>query len=110
MASTRLTDQQLAFFETFGMYGYLQKLRSESMRDIGAPLAPFNAFLFLLGLETLSLRMERHVQNALGVARFLQDNGLIIVSVVAGVFVIGLAIYLLFKKGRAAVQQGKDAQ
>ncbi len=64
----------LAFFETFGMYGFLQKLRSESMRDIGAPLAPFNAFLFLLGLETLSLRMERHVQNALGVARFLAEH------------------------------------
>ncbi len=64
----------LRFFETFGMYGYLQKLRSESMRDIGAPLSPFNAFLFLLGLETLSLRMERHVQNALGVAQFLEGH------------------------------------
>jgi O-acetylhomoserine (thiol)-lyase len=64
----------LAFFETFGMYGYLQKLRSESMRDIGAPLSPFNAFLFLLGLETLPLRMERHVQNALGVAEFLEKH------------------------------------
>jgi O-acetylhomoserine (thiol)-lyase len=64
----------LAFFETFGMYGYLQKLRSESMRDIGAPLSPFNAFLFLLGLETLPLRMDRHVQNALGVANFLNGH------------------------------------
>ena len=64
----------LAFYETFGMYGYLQKLRSESMRDIGAPLSPFNAFLFLLGLETLTLRMDRHVQNALGVAQFLEKH------------------------------------
>jgi O-acetylhomoserine (thiol)-lyase len=64
----------LAFFETFGLYGYLQKLRSESMRDIGAPLSPFNAFLFLLGLETLPLRMDRHVQNALGVAEFLERH------------------------------------
>ena len=64
----------LAFYETFGMYGYLQKLRSESMRDIGAPLAPFNAFLFLLGLETLPLRMDRHVQNALGVAEYLSQH------------------------------------
>src|SRR5437773_7343088 len=64
----------LMFFETFGMYGFLQKLRSESMRDIGAPLSPFNAFLFLLGLETLSLRMERHVQNALGVAQHLERH------------------------------------
>src|ERR671917_2661479 len=58
----------LAFHETFGMYGYLMKLRAESLRDLGAAMSPFNAFLFLLGLETLPLRMERHVQNALGVA------------------------------------------
>jgi O-acetylhomoserine (thiol)-lyase len=64
----------LMFYETFGMYGFLQKLRSESMRDLGAPLSPFNAFTFLLGLETLPLRMERHVQNTLGVARFLEGH------------------------------------
>jgi O-acetylhomoserine (thiol)-lyase len=61
----------LAFHETFGTYGYLQKLRSETLRDLGAALSPFNAFLFLLGVETLPLRMERHVANALGVAQFL---------------------------------------
>ena len=54
----------LAFHETFGMYGYLMKLRAESLRDLGACMSPFNAFLFLLGLETLPLRMERHVENA----------------------------------------------
>jgi O-acetylhomoserine (thiol)-lyase len=64
----------LEFYATFGHYGYLQKLRSESMRDLGAPLSPFNAFLFLMGLETLSLRMDRHVENALGVARFLKEH------------------------------------
>ena len=64
----------LAFHETFGMYGYLMKLRSESLRDLGGCMSPFNAFLFLLGLETLPLRMERHVQNALGVARFLEQH------------------------------------
>jgi O-acetylhomoserine (thiol)-lyase len=64
----------LAFHDTFGMYGYLMKLRSESLRDLGGCLSPFNAFLFLLGLETLPLRMERHVQNALGVARFLEQH------------------------------------
>src|SRR6266496_395803 len=67
----------LAFHETFGMYGYLQKLRSESLRDLGGCLSPFNAFLFLLGLETLPLRMERHVQNALAVAQYLADRPLI---------------------------------
>lgn len=64
----------LAFHETFGVYGYLQKLRSESLRDLGACLSPFNAFLFLLGLETLPLRMDRHVQNAMGIARFLAGH------------------------------------
>jgi len=64
----------LAFHETFGMYGYLMKLRAESLRDLGGAMSPFNAFLFLLGLETLSLRMERHVHNAVGVARFLERH------------------------------------
>jgi O-acetylhomoserine (thiol)-lyase len=64
----------LAFHETFGMYGYLTKLRAESLRDLGAAMSPFNAFLFLLGLETLPLRMERHTDNALGVATFLQSH------------------------------------
>jgi O-acetylhomoserine (thiol)-lyase len=67
----------LAFHDTFGMYGYLMKLRSESLRDLGACMSPFNAFLFLLGLETLPLRMERHVENALGVARFLQQHPMV---------------------------------
>ncbi|GAC1696423.1 MAG: hypothetical protein NVS9B6_03460 [Candidatus Limnocylindrales bacterium] len=64
----------LAFHETFGMYGYLMKLRAESLRDLGAALSPFNAFLFLLGLETLPLRMKRHVDNALAVAQFLEGH------------------------------------
>ena len=62
----------LAFHETFGVYGYLMKLRAESLRDLGAALSPFNAFLFLLGLETLPLRMARHVENALAVASWLE--------------------------------------
>jgi O-acetylhomoserine (thiol)-lyase len=64
----------LAFHDTFGMYGYLMKLRAESLRDLGACMSPFNAFMFLLGLETLPLRMDRHVENALGVARFLEQH------------------------------------
>jgi len=75
----------LAFHDTFGMYGYLMKLRAESLRDLGACMSPFNAFLFLQGLETLPLRMERHVQNALGVARFLSQH-----PAVAGVRYAGL--------------------
>ena len=61
----------LSFHETFGTYGYLMKLRAETLRDLGAAMSPFNAFLFLQGLETLSLRMERHVDNALAVANHL---------------------------------------
>jgi O-acetylhomoserine (thiol)-lyase len=62
----------LQFHETFGTYGYLMKLRAETLRDLGAAMSPFNAFLFLQGLETLSLRMARHVENALVVARYLE--------------------------------------
>jgi O-acetylhomoserine (thiol)-lyase len=61
----------LRFHETFGTYGYLMKLRAETLRDLGASMSPFNAFLFLQGLETLSLRMDRHVANARAVAEFL---------------------------------------
>jgi O-acetylhomoserine (thiol)-lyase len=66
----------LQFHETFGTYGYLMKLRAETLRDLGAAMSPFNAFLFLQGLETLSLRMERHVTNALEVASFLEGSPL----------------------------------
>jgi O-acetylhomoserine (thiol)-lyase len=66
----------LRFHETFGTYGYLMKLRAETLRDLGAAMSPFNAFLFLQGLETLSLRMERHVTNALAVASFLSSHSL----------------------------------
>src|SRR5262249_5220134 len=66
----------LQFHETFGMYGYLRKLRAETLRDLGPALSPFNAFLFLQGLETPSLRMERHVANARAVAEFLSAHPL----------------------------------
>ncbi len=64
----------LEFHETFGTYGYLMKLRAETLRDLGAAMSPFNAFLFLQGLETLSLRMERHVENATTVAQYLESH------------------------------------
>jgi O-acetylhomoserine (thiol)-lyase len=66
----------LQFHETFGMYGYLMKLRAETLRDLGGCMSPFNAFLFLQGLETLSLRMARHVGNALQIANFLRAHEL----------------------------------
>ena len=67
----------LQFHETFGTYGYLMKLRAETLRDLGAAMSPFNAFLFLQGLETLSLRMERHVSNAVAVSTFLESHPLV---------------------------------
>jgi O-acetylhomoserine (thiol)-lyase len=66
----------LQFHETFGVYGYLMKLRAETLRDLGGCLSPFNAFLFLQGLETLSLRMARHVENAGVIARYLESHEL----------------------------------
>jgi O-acetylhomoserine (thiol)-lyase len=64
----------LRFWENFREYGYLTKARTELLRDIGASLSPFNSFLLLLGLETLPLRMQRHVENARTVAEFLQAH------------------------------------
>jgi O-acetylhomoserine (thiol)-lyase len=66
----------LQFHETFGTYGYVMKLRAETLRDLGAAMSPFNAFLFLQGLETLSLRMARHVDNAVAVAEYLEGHAL----------------------------------
>ncbi|MBX7131079.1 MAG: O-acetylhomoserine aminocarboxypropyltransferase/cysteine synthase [Fimbriimonadaceae bacterium] len=67
----------LRFFDTFGHYGFLMKLRVETVRDTGACISPTNAFMLLQGLETLSVRMERHVRNALEVATFLESHPLV---------------------------------
>lgn len=56
---------------------YITKVRAQLLRDIGACMSPFNGFLILQGLETLSLRMSRHVENSLEIAKFLQDHPLI---------------------------------
>ena len=66
--------QDLRFWENFREYAYLMKARTELMRDVGAALSPFSSFLLLIGLETLSLRMERHVANARAVAEFLESD------------------------------------
>jgi O-acetylhomoserine (thiol)-lyase len=64
----------LSWWGNFGEYGFLTRLRSEQLRDIGATMTPFNAFLFLIGLETLALRMPVHVANARVVADFLESH------------------------------------
>ncbi|MGZ5101782.1 MAG: O-acetylhomoserine aminocarboxypropyltransferase/cysteine synthase family protein, partial [Usitatibacter sp.] len=62
------------FYETFGDFGFTMKARMEVLRVFGPAISPFNSWLLLQGLETLPVRMERHVANAMGVARFLRDH------------------------------------
>ncbi len=64
----------LNFNETFGDFGFTMKARAVALRDFGPAMAPLNAFLTITGIETLPLRMERHVANALEVARFLEGH------------------------------------
>ncbi|MBV8336865.1 MAG: O-acetylhomoserine aminocarboxypropyltransferase [Alphaproteobacteria bacterium] len=74
-----LTDPEpayhgLKFYENFGDFAFTTKARAVAWRDFGPTLSPMNAFLTLTGIETLHLRMERHVANALRVAEFLADH------------------------------------
>lgn len=64
----------VVFSEACGNLAYILKLRTTLMRDQGATISPFNSFLLLQGLETLSLRVERHVENALKVVDFLKNH------------------------------------
>ncbi len=64
----------LKFAETFGNLSFIIRARVIGLRDYGAAMSPFNAWTFLQGLETLTLRMERHSENALAVAKFLEKH------------------------------------
>src|SRR5580698_8939213 len=64
----------LSYAEAFGPLAFILKARVQGLRDTGAALSPFNAFLLLQGIETLHLRLERHSQNALAVARHLEQH------------------------------------
>ena len=64
----------MKFWEEFGPTAFVMKVRSEAMRDLGAALSPQNAFLILQGVETLSLRMERHVSNTLALRDWLTEQ------------------------------------
>lgn len=64
----------IVFAEACGKLAYILKIRTTLMRDQGATISPFNSFLLLQGLETLSLRVERHVENALKVVEFLKNH------------------------------------
>lgn len=64
----------LRYVENFGEYAFCTRLRSEQLRDTGASMSPFNAFQILQGIETLPLRMDRHVDNAATVAAHLAEH------------------------------------
>lgn len=64
----------ISFTEALGAAAYIVKIRVTLMRDTGSTISPFNSFLFLQGLETLSLRVERHVENALKVVEYLNNH------------------------------------
>lgn len=67
----------IVYTKALGPLAYIVKARVTLLRDIGAATTPFNSFLFLQGLETLHLRMERHVENSLKVAQFLEKHELV---------------------------------
>ena len=67
----------VVFQEALGQLSYILTCRTHWLRDLGGTLSPFNAFLFLQGLETLPVRMERHVANALAVAQYLEKHPLV---------------------------------
>jgi O-acetylhomoserine (thiol)-lyase len=67
----------IKYWEALGNFSYIIKMRLTLLRDMGAPLSPFNSFLFLQGLETLHVRMPRHVENAQKIAEWLEKNPLV---------------------------------
>jgi O-acetylhomoserine (thiol)-lyase len=67
----------VVYTKDFGELAYIIKARVQLLRDLGPALSPFNSFLFLQGLETLHLRMERHSQNAMAVAKHLESHPLV---------------------------------
>lgn len=64
----------LVYTEAFGNAAFIAKARAGLLRDIGATMSPFNAFLINLGCETLAVRMQRHSENALAVAKYLSQH------------------------------------
>ena len=67
----------LIYTEAFGNAAYITKARVQMMRDLGTCISPFNSFLLLQGLETMSLRVKQHTENALEVAKFLENHELV---------------------------------
>jgi O-acetylhomoserine (thiol)-lyase len=94
----------LVYTEAFGPLAFILKARVQGLRDTGAALSPFNAFLILQGIETLHLRLERHSQNALAVARHLEKH-----PGVEWVNYPGLESSPYFKRAEKYLPNGKGA-
>ncbi len=90
----------LAYWPALGAGSYIIKARIQLLRDIGAATTPFNSFLFLQGLETLSLRMERHISNAKAVADYLAAHDQVVSVQYAG------SARLAVVRARPALQRG----
>ncbi len=94
----------LKFHETFGHLGFTMHGHAVGLRDLGACQSPMNAFITLLGIETLSLRMEKHVANAVKVANWLEGH-----PKVAEVTYAGLKSSPWYRKGRKICPKGAGA-
>ncbi|MBI1920374.1 MAG: homocysteine synthase [Geobacter sp.] len=94
----------LKYWEALGNLSYILKMRVTLLRDMGAPLSPFNSFLFLQGLETLHVRMPRHVENARKVAQWLEKHPL-----VTWVNYPGLASHKDHEKAKKYLPKGEGA-
>ncbi|PZM62328.1 homocysteine synthase [Paenibacillus dendritiformis] len=94
----------IIYTEAVGPVAYITKARVQLLRDMGATLSPFNAFLLLQGLETLHLRMERHSENALRVAQFLEAH-----DAVASVSYCGLPSHTSYELAKKYLPKGQGA-
>jgi O-acetylhomoserine (thiol)-lyase len=94
----------LSYVEAFGPLAFILKARIQGLRDTGAALSPFNAFLLLQGIETLHLRLERHSQNALAVAHHLEQH-----PGIEWVNYPGLASSPYYKRAQKYLPEGRGA-
>jgi O-acetylhomoserine (thiol)-lyase len=92
------------YFEQFGNMAYILKARLQLLRDMGACLSPFNAFLLIQGIETLHLRAPRHCENALALAKWLEKN-----DAVSWVNYPGLASHPDYKLAKKYFKNGQGA-
>lgn len=94
----------VVYTDAVGPIAYIIKARVQLLRDMGAPLSPFNGFMLLQGLETLHLRMERHSQNALRVAQYLESH-----AAVESVSYAGLESHPAYGLARKYLPKGQGA-